>query len=164
METLALWLLRLVDAGPEFYVLLAGNVGFGYVVIGKIKGLEKQSTDSATLTESRFAAQIATEKEENSRLWAECRQQQERQNNDVRQVNHLHHKDRNTSDARHREDLKLEVARLENQIQGLKEICHRLDALNYGQSKVIEATTGVKLINGSANGAGDYTLNREIIT
>ena len=160
METVALWLLRLVDAGPEFYFLMAAFIGYVY----KMKGRDAQHDKEISDIGDRLTAQVATEKEENHKLWVECRQLAGNLNNEIKAVSQLHHKDRNKSDTSHRESLKLEVARIENRIEGLTGIIHRLDALNYGQSKVIEATTGVKLINGSANGAGDYTLNREINT
>ena len=38
---------------------------------------------------------------------------------------------------------------------------HRLDALQFGTSKAIQAANGdLKLVNESANGDGDYTIDR----
>ena len=48
------------------------------------------------------------------------------------------------------------------QVSQLKERYHRLDAMNYAQAKAIQQinTGKVKLVNESANGDGDYSLDR----
>jgi hypothetical protein len=53
------------------------------------------------------------------------------------------------------------IEKLWAEIRHLDERYHRLDALNFAMSQVIKIKTGVKLIKPSANGDGDYTLNRD---
>ncbi len=48
------------------------------------------------------------------------------------------------------------------QVSQLKERYHRLDAMSYAQAKSIQhlSTGKVRLVNESANGDGDYSLDR----
>ena len=73
------------------------------------------------------------------------------------------HQQAQKREERLRTEFTYKVENLQNQISRIKERYHRLDAMSYAQAKSIELmTTGeVKLVNGSANGDGDYTLNRE---
>jgi hypothetical protein len=64
---------------------------------------------------------------------------------------------------RMRLDNKAEHDKLWTEIRALQERYHRLDALNFAMAKVLEmAKTGkAKIVRESANGDGDYTLNRK---
>ncbi len=47
------------------------------------------------------------------------------------------------------------------QNRGLSKLYHRLDALQFGTAKAIQAANGnLRLVNESANGEGDYSLDR----
>lgn len=52
------------------------------------------------------------------------------------------------------------TAELWRKYHDVKESYSRLDTLNYGMAKVVEAKTGIKLINDSADGEGNYTIKR----
>ena len=76
--------------------------------------------------------------------------------------NETHHKQRQLESKLARDALAEAVALIDNRIKGVDDRYHRQDALQYGMAKVVELSTGVSLINGSADGDGNYTLNREI--
>ena len=80
----------------------------------------------------------------------------------VKEHNETHHKHRQLESRLSREALADAVALIDNRIKGVDERYYRQDALQYGMAKVIELSSNVKLINGSADGDGNYTLNREI--
>ena len=80
----------------------------------------------------------------------------------IKEHNETHHKHRQLEARLAREALAEAVALIDNRIKGVDERYYRQDALQYGMAKVIEMSSGVKLINGSADGDGNYTLNREI--
>ena len=80
----------------------------------------------------------------------------------IKVIDHAHGKQRQLESKLSRDALAEAIALIDNRLKGLDERYHRQDALQYGTAKVVEAKTGVKLINDSADGDGNFTLDRGI--
>ncbi len=62
--------------------------------------------------------------------------------------------------SKENENLWVEIKVLRDECVKLRDDYHRLDALSFGMVIAIEASTNIKLIVQSADGSGNYTLNR----
>ena len=138
METALLWMLRILDAGPEFYALL----GIFLVLVWQLKGLLAHHKDESAKT---LAA--------NKLLWEECRTLSHRLEADNRHV-------MNKMTGGKAEVIK----ELRDASASLWKKYNQVDKLNYGTALAIQAMGGVKLIKQSADGHGDYALNHDIHT
>ena len=140
METVMLWAMRLMDAGPEFYVLLTAFVAYVYL-----------SQHQHKAHKDALAAQLAHEKAENGKLWQECRTLSHRLEADNRHVmNKL-------------TGGKAEVIKeLRDSSASLWKKYNQVDKLGFGMALAIQTMGGPKLIKQSADGSGDYALNHDI--
>jgi hypothetical protein len=62
-----------------------------------------------------------------------------------------------------KKEAKLREEKFWNEINQLRERYHRLDALNFAMAKVLQTARegSVSIVEESANGDGDYTLDRK---
>ena len=153
MDAAGLWLLRILDAGPESYFLLVALSALAWFVRGQMITLKGDVADL------KKAHKKDVDSLRDSQT-VEVRLLQNRINAEIKSL----YKVRETSDKEHRGDLKMSQALFESHIERLKYTIAQLEKIVFGQSIAIQTMGGPKLIVQSANGSGDFLPNIEIHT
>lgn len=70
------------------------------------------------------------------------------------------HRDKQRS--KENESLWAEIKSMREEIKAVRDEYYRLDAASFGIGIAMQASTGIKLFKQSADGSGNYVLNRDI--
>ena len=159
MDSALIWVMRILDAGPESFILLFMLIAMAV----RIRALsvstslaDKEIRDE--VKDNRLAAEKAVKElgaESRASLGAQSEIIRSRQDKEIRVL----HKAREESDKAHREGLSMLQALFESRIDYIKEKFSLINAIILTHSTVIRIKLGVKTVNESVGKGSDFTPN-----